>query len=31
MLWYGTLQTARTLAIGDQLVFAAGALTLVLS
>ena len=31
MLWYGTLQTARTLGIGDSLVFSPGALTLVLS
>lgn len=31
MLWYGTLQTARTFGIGDSLVVAAGALQLVLS
>lgn len=31
MLWYGTLQTARTFGIGDSLVVAAGALTLTLS
>jgi hypothetical protein len=31
MLWYGTLQTARTIGIGDSLVIAAGALTLTLS
>ncbi len=31
MLWYGTLQTARTIGIGDSLVFAAGALALTLS
>jgi hypothetical protein len=31
MLWYGTLQTARTILIGDSLVVAAGALTITLS
>lgn len=31
MLYYGTLQTARTIGIGDQLVVAAGALTITLS
>ena len=31
MLWYGTLQTARTFGIGDSLVVAAGSLTLTLS
>jgi len=31
MLWYGTLQTARTIGIGDSLVVAAGALTVTLS
>lgn len=30
-LWYGTLQTARTIGIGDSLVVAAGALTLTIS
>lgn len=31
MLWYGTLQTARTVGVGDSLVFAAGALIVTLS
>lgn len=31
MLWYGTLQTARTILVGDSLVFSAGALTITLS
>lgn len=31
MLWYGTLQTARTVASGDTLIVAAGALVLTLS
>jgi hypothetical protein len=31
MLWYGTLQTARTIGIGDTLVVAAGALIVTLS
>lgn len=31
MLWYGTLQTARTIGIGDSLVVAAGALALTLA
>lgn len=31
MLWYGTLQTARTILVGDSLVIAAGALTITLS
>ena len=31
MLWYGTLQTARTILVGDSLVVAAGALTITLS
>ena len=31
MLWYGTLTTARTLASGDSLVIASGALTVSLS
>ena len=31
MLWYGTLTTARTVAIGDSLVIASGALTISLS
>jgi hypothetical protein len=30
MLWYGTLQTARTYGIGDSLVLAAGALAITL-
>jgi len=31
MLWYGTLQTARTIGIGDTLIVAAGALIITLS
>jgi hypothetical protein len=31
MLWYGTLQTARTVGIGDTLIIAAGALIITLS
>ena len=31
MLWYGTLQTARTIGIGDTLIVAAGALIVTLS
>ena len=31
MLWYGTLQTARTFGIGDSLVVAAGSLTVTLA
>lgn len=31
MLWYGTLQTARTYLVGDSLVFNAGALIITLS
>lgn len=31
MLWFGTLQTARTILVGDSLVLAAGALVLTLS
>jgi len=31
ILWYGSLATARTLAIGDSLVFATGSLTITLS
>lgn len=31
MLWYGTLQTARTVGVGDSLVIAAGALIVTLS
>ena len=31
MLWYGTLQTARTILVGDSLVVAAGALLITLS
>lgn len=31
MLWYGSLQTARTIFVGDQLVVAAGALIVTLS
>lgn len=31
MLWYGTLQTARTIGIGDTLIVAAGALVITLS
>lgn len=31
LLWYGTLTTARTVASGDSLVIAAGALTITLS
>ena len=31
MLWYGTLQTARTFGIGDSLVISAGSLTVTLS
>lgn len=31
MMWYGTLQTARTVAPGDLLIVAAGALTVTLS
>lgn len=31
MLWYGTLATARTVGVGDTLVFAAGALNITLS
>ena len=31
MLWYCTLQTARTIGVGDTLIIAAGALTLILS
>lgn len=31
MLWYGTLQTARTILIGDSLVLTAGALIITLS
>lgn len=31
MLWYGTLQTARTVAPGDTLIVVAGALTVTLS
>ena len=31
LLWYGTLQTARTFGIGDSLVIAAGSLTVTLS
>ena len=31
MLWYGTLQTARTILVGDSLVVVAGALLITLS
>lgn len=31
MLWYGTLQTARTILVGDSLVVSAGALIITLS
>lgn len=31
MLWFGTLQTARTIGIGDTLIVAAGALVITLS
>jgi len=31
MLWYGTLQTARTILVGDSLVLTAGALIITLS
>ncbi|HVX90634.1 MAG TPA: hypothetical protein VHC20_03280, partial [Candidatus Paceibacterota bacterium] len=31
MLWYGTLQTARTILVGDSLVLSAGALIITLS
>lgn len=31
MLWYGTLLTARTILVGDSLVFSAGALTITMS
>lgn len=31
MIWYGSLATARTLGVGDSLVFAVGALTITLS
>jgi hypothetical protein len=31
MLWYGTLATARTVGVGDTLVFAAGALNITLA
>lgn len=31
MLWYGTLQTARTIGVGDTLIVAAGALLITLS
>lgn len=31
MLWYGTLQTARTILVGDSLILAAGALVVTLS
>lgn len=31
MLWYGTLQTARTVGVGDTLIIAAGALIITLS
>ena len=31
MLWYGTLQTARTIGIGDTLIIAAGALVVTMS
>jgi hypothetical protein len=31
VIWYGTLATARTLGVGDSLVFAVGSLTITLS
>ncbi len=31
MLWYGTLQTARTIGVGDTLIIAAGALVITMS
>ena len=31
MLWYGTLQTARTIGVGDTLIVAAGALVITMS
>lgn len=31
MLWYGTLQTARTIGVGDTLIIAAGALVVTMS